>query len=213
MSCADSGHKLSEIDSITRKKVHKQLFSLSEKVSKGLKQETKNLRVEKATNEMATDVQQKINNTCDSYVAALEKRRKELLTESESKCNEKMKMLWSEKDSLERIVADMTTQNFTERIKNCEDNKEFLLLSSQALPCLKKLESWKWKDGVVEEIEHYSLDFQESDLNVGLISGAGRLNEDRVLYKIDFQTFTDTATLGKQHSFKIHVTRGKYCRP
>ena len=218
VSCADSGHKLSEIDSITRKKVHKQLFSLSEKVSKGLKQEMKNLnyvkRVEKATNEMATDVQQKINNICDSYVAALEKRRKELLTESESKCNEKIKVLWSEKDSLERVVADMTTtQNFTERIKNCEDNKEFLLLSSQSLPRLKKLESWKWKDGVVEEIEHYSLDFQESDLNVGLISGAGRLNEDRVLYKIDFQEFTDTATLGKQHSFKIHVTRGKCCRP
>ena len=218
VSCAHNGHKLSEIDSQTKKKVHKQLISLSAKVDKDLKLQMKNLnyikKVEKVTNDMAVDVEQKINSTFDSYVAALGKRRKELLSDSESRCSKKMKVLWSEKDSLERVVADMTTtQNFTERIKNCEDSKEFLLLSSQALPRLKKLESWKWKDGVIEEIEHYRLNFQESDLKVGQISGAGSLDEDHVLYNIDLQGVTDAATLGEQHSFTIHVTRGKCCRP
>ena len=54
-----------------------------------------------------------------------------------------------------------TAQNFTKRLKACEDNKEFLLLASQALPRLKQLESWEWKDGVVEEIEWYSLNFHQ----------------------------------------------------
>ena len=32
-------------------------------------------------------------------------------------------------------------------------------------------------------------------------------------YKIDFQGFTDTATLEEEHSFTVHATRGKCCRP
>ena len=118
ISCIHNGHNLAKIDSQTRSKVHEQLFSLSAKVDKDLKLQIKNLeyvkKVEKATNDMVIDVQQKISNTFDTYVSALEKRRKELLDDSESRCGKKMKVLWSEKDSLERIVADMTTmQNFT----------------------------------------------------------------------------------------------------
>ena len=128
---------------------------------------------------MFTDVQQKISDTFDAYASALEKRRKELLDDSESRCNQKMKMLWSEKDSLERIIADMTTtQNFTERTKECANDEEFLLFSSQALPCLKKLRSWEWSGREIEEIENYTLTFEESDLTVDLISGACRLDSD-----------------------------------
>ena len=109
-----------------------------------------------------------------------------------------MKLLWSEKDSLERVVADMTTtQNFTKRIQNCEDDKEFLLLASQALPHLKKLEIWEWNDREIEEIEHYMLRFQESGLDVDELSRAGRLHKAKSLniYKIEFQGFTDTQLL------------------
>lgn len=50
-------------------------------------------------------------------------------------------------------------------------------------------------------------------MNVDLISGAGRLDKDKSLYKVEFQGFTDTAELGEPHSFTIHVSRGKCCRP
>ena len=220
VSCVHNGHTTSEIDIQTRKKVCEQLLALSSKVDVGLELQMKELvyvkKVENVTNDMAADVQQKINSAFDSYVATLGKRRKELLANSESKCNKKMKLLWSEKDSLERIVADMTTtQNFTKRIQTCEDNKEFLLLASQALPRLKKLEDWEWDNREIEDIERYTLSFQESDLDIDTLSTAGRLQEAKSLniYKIEFQGFTDTAELGKEHSFMIHVTRGKSCHP
>lgn len=223
ISCAHNGHNLSEIDSQTKEKVHKELFSLSEKVDEDLKLQVKNLeyikRVEKVTNDMVTTIPQEINNVFDSYISALGKKRKELLADCESKCNKKVKMLWSEKDSLERVVTDMTTtQNFTKRLETCEDDKELLLLAFQALPCLKKLETWKWKDGMVEEIERYSLDFcfQESlgdsaDNEVG--AGVGRLDEDQSLYKVDFQGFANVVTLGKKHSFTICISKRKRCGP
>lgn len=171
-------------------------------------------KVEKATSDMFTDVQQKISDTFDAYASALEKRRKELLNDSESRCSQKMKMLWSEKDSLERIIADMTTTlNFTEQTKDCANDEEFLLFASQALPRLKKIKSWDWSDREIEEIEHYTLTFKESDLTVDLISGACKLDSDQVLYKIYFQQFTNRAKLGKQHSFSIHISPGKSCRP
>ena len=43
ISCVHSGHKLSEIDSQTRKNVHKQLLSLSTKVDEDMKIQVKNL--------------------------------------------------------------------------------------------------------------------------------------------------------------------------
>ena len=144
ISCAHGCHQLSEIDSVTRKEVDKQLVSLFTNMDKDSKLQMENLnyvkKVEKVTGDMASDVEQKINVTFDSYVDALGKRRRELLAKSESICSKKMKVLWSERDSLERVVADMTaTQNFTKRVRECEDDKEFLLLSSQVLPRLKRL--------------------------------------------------------------------------
>ena len=223
ISCAHNGHDLIEINSQTKEKVYKELFSLSEKVDEDLKLQLKNLeyvkKVEKVTNDMVTSVPQEINNAFDSYISALGKKRKELLADCESKCNKKMKMLWSEKDSLESVVADMTTtQNFTKRLKTCENSKEFLLLASQALPRLKKLESWKWNDGVVEEIERYSLDFHfrksdEESVKNELGVSVSRLDEDQSLYKVDFQGFSNVVSLGKKHSFTIHISKRKGCGP
>ena len=218
ISCVHSGHKLSEIDSQTRKNVQKQLLSLLTKVDEDIKIQVKNLeyvkKVEKATSDMFTDVQQKISDTFNAYASALEKRRKELLDDSESRCSQKMKVLWSERDSLERIIADMTTtQNFTEQTKECANDEEFLLFASQALPRLKKLKSWEWSNREVEKIEHYTLTFEESDLTVDLISGASRLDTNQVPYKVDFQGFTNSAELGEQHNFTIHISQGKSCHP
>ena len=213
-----SAHKLSEIDSKTRQRIDEQLTSLSTRMDKELTLQAENLKyvnkVEKMSNDMVTDLQQKINKRFDAYSAAVERRRKELLSNCESKSTAKMKMLWSQRDSLETVIADMTaTQNFTKRVRKCEDNGEFLLLTSQVLPRLKKLESWKWNDEVVENLELYSVDFQESSVDVSLISRAGTIKEKQLpRYTIDFQGFIENATLGKTHRFTIHVYRGKGCR-
>ena len=213
-----SAHKLSEIDSKTRKRVDKQLASLSTRMERELTLQAENLKyvnkVEKMTNDMVTDLQQKINKRYDAYSAALERRRKELLSDCESKSTSKMKTLWSQRDSLETVIADMTaTQNFTKRVRKCEDNGEFLLLTSQVLPRLKKLESWKWNGEMVENLELYSVDFQESSVDVSRISRAGTIKEEQLpCYTIDFHEFSENVALGKRHSFTIHLSRGKGCR-
>ena len=211
-------HEFSEISSKTRKEVDEKLTSLSTTVDKKLRIQVENLkyvtRVEKATSNMATDIQQKISQTFDSYEAELKARREGLLEESETKCNAKMKVLWSERDSLERTIADMTTtQNFTSRVRNCRNDTEFLQLTSQVLPRLRKLDSVEWDNDVVEDIEHYSLDFDESNLDVDLISEAGNFNENQLSqYNVEYREFGEEAHLGVEQSFSIHITKGKCCR-
>ena len=86
-------HNLSEIDLQTKEKVYKGLFSLQEMIDKDLELQIKNLEyvkeVEKVTNDMATAIPREINNTFDSYIAELGKKRKELLADCESQCNKK----------------------------------------------------------------------------------------------------------------------------
>ena len=53
---------------------------------------------------MATEIQRKIDNDFDAYVAALQARCKKLLADSEDKCTAKLKVLWSERDCLEQHV-------------------------------------------------------------------------------------------------------------
>ena len=75
VSCVHRGHTISEIDLQTRKVVCEQLLSLSSKVDESLKVQVKSLDyVEKVTNTMAVDVQQKINSIFNSYIAELGKR-------------------------------------------------------------------------------------------------------------------------------------------
>ena len=219
VSSEHRGHEFTEIDSRTRKEVDDKLISLSTTVDKELKLQIDNLdyvkKVEKVTSDMASELQEKINYTFDSYAAELEARRTELLAESESKCSTKMKILWSERDSLERTIADMTTtQNFTKQVRQCKNNKEFLQLTSQVLPRLRKLESWEWSYESVDEVERYSLDIEESDVTVDLISEACFLEEDQLPhYTVEFSEFDTSANLDKEHSFMIHITPGKCCRP
>ena len=182
VSSEHRGHEFTEIDSQTREEVDDKLVSLSTTVDEELKQQMDHLnyvkKVEKVTSDMASELQEKINYTFDSYAAGLEARRTELLAESESKCSVKMKILWSERDSLERTIADMTTtQNFAKQVRKCKNNREFLQLTSQVLPHLRKLESWEWNDESIEDVENFSLNFEESDITVDLISEACYLEE------------------------------------
>lgn len=138
-------HRLTEINSQTRSVIDKKLTELSTTVDEELKLHIENLKyvkkVEKVTSDMANKLQDKINKTFDSCVAELEARRKELLAESESKCSAKMKILWSERDCLERAIADSsTTMEFTKRVRECKNDQDYLQLTSQVLPRLRKLE-------------------------------------------------------------------------
>ena len=66
---------------------------------------------------MAADLQSTINQVFDSYIATLEARRAALLAESERKCNSMLKVLWSEKDGLEKTCTELTAVlGFTERL-------------------------------------------------------------------------------------------------
>ena len=106
-----SAHKLSKINSITRESINEQLLSLASKIDKELTLQEENLKyvteVEKVTSDMATEIQRKIDNDFDAYIAALETRREKLLADSEDKCTAKLKVLWSERDCLERVIADI----------------------------------------------------------------------------------------------------------
>ena len=219
VSSEHQGHKFTEINSQTRNGVDDKLISLSTTVYEDLKVHIDDLnyvkKVEKVTSDMASELQQKINSTFDHYAAELEARRKELLAESESKCSAKMKILWSERDCLERAIADITTtQEFTKRVRKCKNDTEYLQLTSQVLPRLRKLEDWEWKDEKVEDIEFYILDFEESDLTTDLISEACYLEEHQTShYNVEFKDFITEAKLGREHSFTIHIKPGKCCRP
>ena len=210
-------HRLTEINSQTRSTVDEKLTELSMTIDEELKLHIGSLkyvkRVEKVTSDMAIELQEKINKTFDSYVAELEARRKELLAESESKCSAKMKILWSERDCLERAIADSsTTLEFTKRVRECKNDQDYLQLTSQVLPRLRKLEDWEWNDEKVENIEHYCL--EESDLTTDLISEACYFEENQLpQYKVEFRNFIEEAILGEEHNFTIHIKPGKYCRP
>jgi hypothetical protein len=212
-------HILTEINSQTRSEVDEKLIELSATVEEELKQHIDNLKyvkkVEKVTSDMANGLQEKINSTFDSYIAELDARRKELLSESDSKCSAKMKILWSERDCLERAIADSTTTlEFTKRVRKCKNDQEYLQLTSQVLPRLRKLENWEWKDERVDDIEHYSVDFEESDLTTDLISEACYFEENQLpRYKVEFRNFKTEAVLGEEHNFTIHIKPGKCCRP
>jgi hypothetical protein len=212
-------HGLTEINSQTRSEVNEKLIELSATVEEELKLHIDNLKyvkkVEKVTSDMANELQEKINSTFDSYIAELEARRKELLSECESKCSAKMKILWSERDCLERAIADSTTTlEFTKRVRKCKNDQEYLQLTSQVLPRLRKLEDWEWKDEKVDDVEHYSLDFEESDLTTDLISEACCFEENQLSrYKVEFRNYDTKAVLGEEHNFTIHIKPGKCCRP
>lgn len=213
-------HKFVEINSQTRKEVDDKLVLLLNTIDEDLKQHVDSLnyvkRVEKVTSDMGNELHEKINRTFDAYAAELEARRKDLLEKSERKCGAKMKILWSERDCLERTIADIaTTQNFTKQMRKCKNDKEYLQLASQVLPRLRKLESWAWTDEKVDDIERYSLDCEESDLTVDLISQACNLEEEEQLpqFKVEFSDYETKVDLGEEQSFTVHVTRGKCCRP
>jgi hypothetical protein len=195
-----------EINSQTRSAVDEKLIELSATVDEELKLYMDHLKyvkkVEESTSDMANELQEKINSTFDSYVAELEARRKELLAECERKCSAKMKILWSERDCLERAIADSTTTlEFTKRVRKCKNDQEYLQLTSQVLPRLRKLENWEWKDEKVEDIKHYNLDFEESDLTTDLISKACYFEENQLShYLVEFTNFTTEAKLGEEHN-------------
>lgn len=82
--------------------------------------------VEKVTNDSGTKIQEDIKKMFDEFIFNLQKRRDDLLAKSEEKNNVKLKVIWSEKDFLEQMIAKLTTiLSFSERLQTCKNDGEY----------------------------------------------------------------------------------------
>ena len=170
--------------------------------------------VEKVTNDVASNLQSKINQAFDSYIATLEFRRAALLAKCENRCNSMLMVLWSERDCLEKTCTEITTVlGFTERLRKCTDREEFLLLASQALPRLALLKEQTWDDSKVLQVERCCLDIQiPKELESDVLTSVGTLTEAYLpLCRVDLPT---KIYRGIEQAVKICILkRSKNCRP
>ena len=215
---AHKGHNFLEMHSCTQALIDEELTTLTAPVRDLLQSSQSNIEyvtnVEKVTNNMAADLQSTINQVFDSYIATLEARRAMLLAESERKCNSMLKVLWSEKDGLEKTCTELTAVlGFTERLRNCTDTKEFLSLASQALPRLAQLKERTWDDKNVLQVEGCCLDFQvPKGLESEVLSSVGELEETHLpLCRVDLPQMI---YCGVEQKVKfVILKRSKNCRP
>ena len=211
-------HNFMEVNSATQAHIDEELSTLVTPIHELLQSSQSNIEyvtnVEKVTNDMASDQQSKINQVFDSYIATLEARRAALLAECENKCNGMLKVLWSEKDCLEKTCTELTTVlGFTERLRKSTDTEEFLLLASQALPRLTLLKERTWDDNNVLQVERCCLDFQiPKELESDVLSSVGTLKETYLpLCRVDFP---QKIYRGTEQAIRICILkRSKNCRP
>lgn len=206
-------HDFLELNSTTRTYIDEELTKLATPVNELLQSCQNNMEyvsnVEKVTNDMASDLQSKINQAFDSYIATLETRRATLLAESEKKCDSMLKALLSEKESLKKASTELTgVLRLTEQIQKCTDINEFLSLASQALPRLVQLKTCTWNDSQILKVERCLLDFQMPN---ELKSDVGTIVESHLpLCKFDIPK---TIFSGIQQEIRfVILKRGKNCR-
>lgn len=108
-----------EVNSATQAYIDEELASLVIPIHELLQLSQSSIEyvtnVEKVTNDVASNLQSKINQAFDSYIATLESRRAALLAKCENRCNSMLTVLWSERDCLEKTCTEITTVlGFTE---------------------------------------------------------------------------------------------------
>ena len=207
------GHVFAEINSETRHEMEKKLSNMSSTVHTVLEVFEKNLKyvetVEKVTNDTGAKVQADIKKMFDEFISILQRRRDDLLAKSEDKNNAKLKVVWSEKDFLERTIAKLTTTlSFSERLQICTNDGEFLSLASQALVNLKELEGSSWDCKTVEEIDVRYLRLERKANEPVVFQTAAKFDERRnQRLKLEWNKFPAQVNLGVKHKGTICVTR------
>ena len=88
---------------------------------------------------------QELNTVFDQMVKSIEARRKALLKELEALSQSDEKILNAEADYLELALARFSNSiQFTEKLLDCEDDVEMMLMSTQAKPALESLQQLTW---------------------------------------------------------------------
>lgn len=209
------GHKFVGINAETRREMGKKLTGLSSKINNVLQSFEEKLQyvanVEKVMNnaEMQANLKEDIKKMFDSFIAALQSRRDSLLAKAEDHYSAKLKLLWSEKDHLEKSIAKLsTTLRFSERSQKCIDDREYLLLTSQALLRLKELEGSSWNSKPVEELNSSYLQVEKKATEPEVFRTAAKFDESKTVFvKVEWKEFPARVVLGAKHKAVLCVTR------
>ena len=208
-----NGHKFVGIDSKTRHEVEKKLLDLSSKVSNVRQSFEEKLQyvtsVEKVTTESEMQAKADIKKMFDSFIAALQGRRESLLVKAEDHYSAKLKLLWSERDHLEKLIAKLNaTLRFSERSQKCADDGEYLSLASQALLSLNELENSSWSSKVVEELNLRYLHLEKKATEPKIFRNAAKFEESNIcLLSIEWNEFPTQVKLGAKHKAVLYVKR------
>ena len=215
-----NGHKFVGIDSKTRHEMEKKLSDLSSKVSNVCQSFEEKLQyitsVEKVTTEAEIQAKADIKTMFDSFIAALQGRRESFLVKAEQHYSSKLKLLWSEKDHLEKLIAKLNaTLRFSERSQKCANDSEYLSLASQALLSLKQLEDSSWSSKIVEELNLRYLHLEKKATEPRVFRTAAKFEESKVsLLMIEWKEFPMQVNLGVKHKAILRVKRdGKSNQP
>ena len=215
------GHTFVGINSQTRHEMEKKLTDTSSKVYGVLKSFEENRQyvrsVEKVTSDEEIQAKADINKMFESYITALQVRRDSLLAKAEEHYSAKLKFLWSEKDHLEKMIAQLnSTLRFSERSQKCVNDGEFLLLASQALFCLKTYKKSLWDSKRVEDQNWHYLRVEKRLGEPEVFESAARLDELKTILspKVEWKEFPAHIDLGKKIQAVISVKRyGKRDQP
>ena len=207
------GHKFVGINSETRCEMEKKLADVSSKVINVLQSFEENLQyvinVEKVTNDAEMQAKADIKKMFDSFIATLQGRRDNLLAKAEDHYSAKLKLLWSEKDYLEKTIAKLnTTLRFSERSQKCTNDGEYLSLASQALLSLNKLEGSSWNSKTVEELNSCYLHLEKKITEPRVFQTAAKFDELKINFvKIEWKEFPVQVSLGAKHKAVLCVKR------
>ena len=150
-----------------------------------------------------------IKKMFDEFISILQKRRDDLLAESEERNNTKLKVIWSEKDLLEQMIAKLTTTlNFSERLQVCRNDSEYLSLGSRALLSLRELKESSWDSKTIEEMDlrYYHLVKKEDEPAV--FQTATKFEERRSKQlQLAWRNFPAQIDLGKEYVSTLSITR------
>ena len=207
------GHKFVGINPETRREMEKKLTDVSSKVNNVLQSFEEKLQyvtdVEKVTNDAEMQAKADIKKMFDSFIATLQSRRDSLLAKAEDHYSAKLKLLWSEKDYLEKTIARLsTTLRFSERSQRCANDGEYLSLASQALLNLKELEGSSWNSKTVEELNSLYLRLEKKATEPKIFQTAAKFDESKIGFlAIEWKDFPMQVNLGAKHKAVLCVKR------
>ena len=207
------GHKFVGINSETRRDMEKKLIDASSVISNVLQSFEEKLQyvtsVEKVTNDAEMQAKADIKKMFDSFIATLHSRRDSLLAKAEEHYSAKLKLLWSEKDYLEKTIAKLnSTLRFSERSQKCVNDGEYLSLSSQALLSLKELEGSSWDSKTVEELNSRYLHLEKKTNEPKVFRTAAKFDELKTGFlKVEWKEFPVQVSLGAKHTVVLCIKR------